>query len=66
MSVDMNSELRAKRIEFQKEIIATGVWQSCLNCSQFTEAEQCQLFKARPPAHIIVNGCKDHLSDCPF
>lgn len=51
-----------------------GLFTSCLNCSHWTgEAptngeppEACRLFKARPPARIIVTGCPDHTDNIPF
>lgn len=53
--------------EFQDKLIARQYWQTCLNCVQWDElTETCIQFNARPPAPIIVNGCRDYQSDIPF
>lgn len=56
-----------QRIDFQSRMITSRHWQSCLNCEYFgQEKDECTLFKARPPSHVIVNGCKDYMDDIPF
>lgn len=63
-----------QRIEFQNKIIRSGHWVTCLNCEHFkvhndvgnNKDDICGLFKMRPPSHVIVNGCKDHIDDIPF
>lgn len=78
----MNSKERAGQIEAQNKrldekqavidqqqnkAIFHGVWRSCLGCINFNKRdESCMMFKARPPAHIIVNGCRDYDQDIPF
>lgn len=52
---------------FQDKIIFQGVWRSCLGCINFSHRdEQCMMFKARPPAKVIVHGCRDYDQDIPF
>lgn len=44
-------------------------FQSCINCKNFNEPDElCILFKARPPAKVIVFGCSsyDDIGDVPF
>lgn len=56
-----------QRIDFQHRMIKSQHWMTCLNCMYFKETEDlCELFKAKPPTHVIVTGCKDHLDDIPF
>jgi len=39
---------------------------NCLSCDHWNnDPEHCNKHAARPPAHIIVNGCKDH-DNLPF
>ena len=34
---------------------------SCIQCEHWKDKkEECKLFKQRPPAKVIVNGCKYH------
>jgi len=67
MSSELNNKMRLERMAFQDKAIACGIWQSCLNCSNFEpDSEVCKLFKQRPPAYIVVSGCKDHIGDIPF
>jgi len=54
------------KIKLQDKMVAAYVWQTCLNCSNFLKDETCDLFKARPPAYIIVSGCKEYEQDIPF
>ena len=55
------------RIEFQKRLVDSCVWQTCLNCTQFDiDADTCKRYNAKPPAYIILSGCKDHETDIPF
>lgn len=57
----------AARIEFQDKMVKRELWQCCTNCLNFTEAtEICINHNSRPPAYIIVSGCKDHEFDIPF
>jgi len=38
--------------------------QNCTNCGHFDErTENCILYKARPPASIIVSGCDSYQED---
>lgn len=43
--------------------------QHCVNCIHWAENEEmCKMFKARPPAYVIVTGCPQHMhnDDIPF
>jgi hypothetical protein len=74
LNIPSNHEIfTLQRIEFQDKMLRSGHWLSCLNCDYWakkngkpTGVEQCELFKAVPPIHVIVNGCKDHMDDIPF
>lgn len=53
--------------EFQDKLIARQYWQSCLNCVHWeSQTETCIQFNARPPAPVIVCGCRDYQADIPF
>jgi len=66
-SFELNKEKVLRRIAFQDKIVSDYTWQSCMNCCNFEEkSENCLLFKGRPPAFIIVSGCKDHDFEIPF
>ena len=44
-------------------------FQSCINCLHFNEKEEiCKLYKARPPARVIVFGCSSYadVDEVPF
>jgi uncharacterized cysteine cluster protein YcgN (CxxCxxCC family) len=46
-----------------------GLYKSCLSCTHFDEpSENCKLYKARPPARVIVTACAEycHPLDIPF
>lgn len=52
-----------------REYLATGLTQTCLNCTKFDEpSEVCKKFSARPPARVIAYGCDDYdnPNDIPF
>lgn len=67
MSFDQTERVSKVRAELHKAAIETQSFTSCLNCSNWNEHHQgCELFKATPPAHIIVFGCDRHLFDIPF
>ena len=57
-------ELRAKLAQLVTEIIkdvspSNMLFQSCLVCEHFNhETEICKAYNRRPPARIIVFGCK--------
>jgi hypothetical protein len=60
-------EVSEARKVVQELIVRTQGWQCCLNCLDWDKAnERCDKFNARPPAAIIVVGCKDHTNDIPF
>ena len=66
MSNEYNQNQRELKIQLQDKMINQYVCQTCLNCSNFNKDETCELYKAKPPAYIIVSGCKDYLQDIPF
>lgn len=67
MSFEYTNQQIELRIKFQDELVEKQVWQCCLNCTEFEEnSENCKRFNARPPAYIIVSGCKDYCQDIPF
>jgi hypothetical protein len=40
---------------------------NCTKCEFFDmETEKCRKFDARPPAHVIVQGCGHYVMDIPF
>lgn len=56
-------ELRAKLAQLVTETIKdvtpnNMLFQSCIVCEHFQENEICKLYNIRPPARIIVFGCK--------
>jgi hypothetical protein len=62
----MNSKNKAEaKIELQAVVLRVGAWQCCLNCLSW-DGNRCDKFKAVPPPHIIVNGCRDHEDEIPF
>lgn len=60
------------QMRFQKHMLMSNNWQSCLNCLNFSEARgktiapKCDLNGQLPPPHIIVHGCEMHEDDIPF
>ena len=49
---------------FQREVIHSLMWNSCINCGNFNkQLEKCNKFNARPPAEIIVVGCGEYIID---
>lgn len=63
-------EMKQARADLQAKLVTAQHWQSCLNCINWQGnlgmEPRCELFKAVPPPHIIVNGCRDHENDIPF
>ena len=49
----------------QDLLMRTHTWRTCLNCDNWSQ-NKCIKFKAVPPPHVIVNGCKDWEDDIPF
>lgn len=59
------------RGDIQWEMLKTGAWQSCLNCTHFNSRHQiCTLNNKNqmPPPHVAAVGCQDHSDqdDIPF
>lgn len=66
-AIDFHSALVGA--SFRAIEMASDPFQSCLTCINFDEpSEVCKLYKQRPPARIIVNGCPsfDDISEVPF
>lgn len=70
-------EMRAKLAHLLTELIKdvtpnNMLFQSCIVCEHFGENEICKKYNVRPPARIIVFGCKNfeessHIDDdIPF
>ena len=58
-------ELRAKLAQLVTETIkdvtsSNMLFQSCIVCEHFQDNEICKLYNVRPPARIIVFGCKNY------
>ncbi len=50
-----------------QEFLDRNVLRSCLNCEAWDGEETCTLFKARPPARVIVFSCGEQwLGQIPF
>lgn len=65
------------RMRIQDAAVSSQKWMTCLNCLYWQPGgkagdmidatkPRCDMFKALPPPHIIVSGCKDHEFDIPF
>lgn len=57
-------EIRAKLAQLLVEVIKdvtpnNMLFQSCIVCEHFGENEICAKYNVRPPARIIVFGCKN-------
>lgn len=70
---DKLDEIQETINKHQRKCLQMNVWRSCLNCCNFVvgspekRIEGCGLFNnAKPPADIIVNGCRDWEADIPF
>lgn len=67
----MTGQTNELRIKIQDAAVVTHKWMTCLNCMYWVGHSgnvppSCDMFKALPPPHIIVSGCKDHEFDIPF
>lgn len=59
--------LKTLSTEITKWMIEVGMFQTCLNCSDWNDRDEiCTRFKCRPPAKVIVCGCSEHNDDIPF
>lgn len=56
-----------QRIDFQKNIVQTQVWATCLNC-EFWEKDKgiCDKYQAVPPPEVILLSCDDWFGEIPF
>lgn len=44
---------------FHEHLIDAQIFRSCLNCDNYNkEADICNHYNAKPPAHVIVYSCK--------
>jgi hypothetical protein len=65
-------------IEHQLRIVAHGVWQTCLNCDNWSWNDalrrgfatrpppSCLRFSSLPPPDVLVVGCQEWTPDVPF
>ncbi len=66
---DFKIKLRAEvKLAVQDVLEKDFPFQSCINCREFQENEICKLYGVRPPAKIIVIGCKEwtNINDIPY
>ena len=55
------------RDAFMVWLQARHAFRNCITCMHFIEhMETCDLYKSRPPARIIANGCDSHTMEIPF
>lgn len=78
LSKIQNIVQRTQRIDFQKHIVQSQIWTTCLNCEHFNalittdgytgeERTGCDLAAhAMPPPRVIVHGCDTWLGEIPF
>lgn len=51
---------------FSDPLLRETICRTCLSCFNWAhEEETCKLYKQRPPAKIIANGCESY-DDLPF
>lgn len=69
----MSDSPQAKRIQFQKSIVAQQVWATCLNCMNWRPNESSaappgcgKAANALPPPEVILHGCEAWEGDIPF
>ena len=57
-----------KKLKFHKDLVDSGVVQSCITCDRFNPGNEfCLLANQRPPAHVITLSCgKFYLPAPPF
>lgn len=66
MNSDSQTVAEARKV-VQELCTKVQAWQCCLNCINWNARDEtCAKFGARPPATIIVHGCRDHENDIPF
>lgn len=62
----LNEKIELHRL-LHKELIATHVVTTCINCEAFDKRnELCTLCNQRPPAETIVKGCEQWYDCIPF
>mgnify|MGYP007112196905 CR=1 FL=1 len=65
-------EVAEKDLQIRRKVVKACIWKSCVNCLNWAPNENkgaeevCSLYKARPPADVIVIGCVSHIEDIPF
>lgn len=63
----ITGQVNELRMRIQDAAVSSHKWMTCLNCLYWDKkAGSCDQFKAVPPPHIIVGGCKDHEFGIPF
>ena len=64
--IDAVKRLESEAVTKHQTLVVNGNgWRCCANCLRW-DGKQCGYFKAVPPPHIILHGCKDHETDIPF
>lgn len=60
MTDDYKIKLRSEvKLAVQDVLEKEFPFQCCVNCINFQSDEKCKLYGVRPPARIIVTGCKE-------
>lgn len=58
--IEISSKLSQLLIDVIKDVTPSNMlFQSCIVCEYFGEDEICKQYNVRPPARIIVFGCKN-------
>lgn len=58
--IEISSKLAQLLVEVIKDVTPSNMlFQSCIVCEHFGEDEICKQYNIRPPARIIVFGCKN-------
>lgn len=58
--IELQSKLSQLLVELIKDVTPNNMlFQSCIVCEHFGENEICKMYNVRPPARIIVFGCKN-------
>lgn len=59
--IEIQAKLAQLLVEVIKDVTPSNMlFQSCIVCEHFQENEICKLYNVRPPARIIVFGCKNY------
>lgn len=65
--MNMRQQHQQQRIEFQRNIIDSQHWATCLNCDYWDEKQGvCAKYRERPPLAVVVVGCQEWEGMIPF